>query len=77
LVRALDSDDQVQRYNALRLLNRANDTHFDPDIAVEYLAGKYALSFLDPSDDQAKNLVRMQAYWKSRSASNKPATKAN
>jgi hypothetical protein len=64
LLRAMDAKSPVLRYNAYRLLNAEYGTHFDLERA--FLAGKYALSFLDPSPDEKQNEARMKAYWTKR-----------
>lgn len=64
LLRALDDGDPHIRYNACRLLNEIYQTHFDLDVA--FLAGKYALSFLDPMPKQAANEARLKKYWQKR-----------
>jgi hypothetical protein len=64
LLRALDDERQVVRYNAYRLLNRIHGTHFDLDII--FFSGKYALSFLDPSGREKDNEKRLKQYWQQR-----------
>ena len=64
LLRALDSSNPIIRYNAYRLLNRVYATNFDLDCA--FFAGKYALSFLDPSGHEQEFEKRMKQYWISR-----------
>jgi hypothetical protein len=64
LLRALDDPNPVLRYNAYRIFNRVYGTNFDLDI--EFFAGKYALSFLDPSGHEQANESRLKRYWKSR-----------
>jgi hypothetical protein len=64
LKRALDDANPILRYNAYRLLNQTYGTHFDLDIV--FFAGKYALSFLDPSEDAKDNEKRLKQYWQER-----------
>ncbi len=64
LLRAIDAPNPILCYNAYRLLNHIYGTHFDLESA--FFAGKYAGSFLDPSEDQAKNEARLKHYWKQR-----------
>src|SRR5262249_27701217 len=64
LLRVLDSESPILRYNAYRILNQTYGTHFDLDIA--FFAGKYALSFLDPSGHETENENRLKRYWQQR-----------
>ena len=60
----MDAKNSITRYNAYRLLNHAYGTHFD--LERVFLAGKYALSFLDPSGESEKNEQRLRVYWQKR-----------
>src|SRR5215510_5022720 len=64
LFRALDDPHPEIRYNVYKLFNQIYGTHFDLDIA--FFAGKYALSFLDPSDREKDNEARLKRYWQNR-----------
>lgn len=66
LLRALESSDQITRFAAARLLNRAYGTHFNLDTIFH--AGKYAFSFLDPMADAERNQARLRDYWRARLA---------
>jgi hypothetical protein len=64
LRRAMDSGSEVTRYNAYRLLNQIYGTRFD--IERMFMAGKYALSFLDPSPTAKQEESRLKKYWVER-----------
>jgi len=64
LLRALNDPHPEIRYNVYKLFNQIYGTHFDLDIA--FFAGKYALSFLDPSDHEKDNEARLKRYWQNR-----------
>ena len=64
LARALSGDGVYIRYAAARVLNRLMGTHFD--LERIFLGSKYALSFLDPSDEEERNQERLVEYWQRR-----------
>ncbi len=66
LLRALESKDEITRFAAARLLNRAYGTQFNLDTIFH--SGKYAFSFLDPMADAERNQERLRDYWRKRLA---------
>jgi len=64
LLRAMDSESEILRYNAYRLLNRVFKTHFDLERIL--LADKYALSFLEPNKEKGQSEARLKRYWRAR-----------
>jgi len=64
LMKAMNATNDITRYNAYRLLNKAYGTHFD--LERVFLSDKYALSFLDPSGESEKNEQRLRVYWQKR-----------
>ena len=66
LSRAIQSDNEITRYNAYRLLNETCGTRFD--LERIFVPGKYALSFLDPSPTAQEEEKRLKKYWIERLA---------
>jgi len=64
LLRALNDPHPEIRYNVYKIFNQLYGTHFDLDVA--FFAGKYALSFMDPSGREKNNEVRLRQYWQNR-----------
>lgn len=64
VLRVLGSSDPILRYNAYRLLNRKHGTSFD--LERIFFAGKYALSFLDPSGEAEAIEARLKEYWRQK-----------
>jgi hypothetical protein len=64
LLRALDAENDCTRYNAYRILNYIFKTNFD--LEPVFFAGKYALSFLDPSGHEKENEHKLRTYWQQR-----------
>ena len=64
LVRALDSGDEIMRFNAYRLLNRIYGTHFD--LERIFFSEKYAPSFMDPGSERETNEKKLKDYWERR-----------
>jgi hypothetical protein len=64
LLRSLNAESEIIRYNAYRLLNHIYGTHFDLQRIL--FADKYALSFLDPIEEKEQNAARLKVYWEKR-----------
>jgi hypothetical protein len=64
ILRAVESNSDVARYNAFRLLNHIFNTHFDLERICN--SDKYALSFLEPNVDKDAAVRRLKSYWEGR-----------